>query len=33
MVEIDTATISSKGQIVIPVNMRKDIDNCIACNT
>lgn len=25
MVEIDTATISSKGQIVIPSNMRKDI--------
>ncbi len=25
MVEIDTATISSKGQIVIPANMRKDI--------
>lgn len=25
MVEIDTTTISSKGQIVIPVNMRKDI--------
>ena len=25
MVEIETATISSKGQIVIPVNMRKGI--------
>ncbi len=25
MVEIDTTTISSKGQIVIPANMRKDI--------
>ena len=25
MVEIETATISSKGQIVIPANMRKDI--------
>ena len=25
MVEIDTATISSKGQIVIPVSMRKGI--------
>ena len=25
MVEIDTATVSSKGQIVIPVSMRKDI--------
>jgi AbrB family looped-hinge helix DNA binding protein len=25
MVEIDTATISSKGQIVIPASMRKDI--------
>ncbi len=25
MVEIDTATISSKGQIVIPVHMRKDL--------
>ena len=25
MVEIDTATISSKGQIVIPVGMRKDL--------
>ena len=25
MVEIDTATISSKGQIVIPANMRKDV--------
>ena len=25
MVEIDTATMSSKGQIVIPANMRKDI--------
>lgn len=25
MVEIDTATISSKGQIVIPANMRKGI--------
>jgi len=25
MVEIDTATISSKGQIVIPANMRKNI--------
>jgi len=24
MVEIDTATISSKGQIVIPIGMRKD---------
>lgn len=25
MVEIETATISSKGQIVIPVSMRKDL--------
>lgn len=25
MVEIETATISSKGQIVIPANMRKDL--------
>lgn len=25
MVEIETATISSKGQIVIPSNMRRDI--------
>lgn len=25
MVEIDTTSISSKGQIVIPVGMRKDI--------
>jgi bifunctional DNA-binding transcriptional regulator/antitoxin component of YhaV-PrlF toxin-antitoxin module len=25
MVEIDTTIISSKGQIVIPINMRKDI--------
>ena len=25
MVEIETAIISSKGQIVIPINMRKDI--------
>ena len=25
MVDIDTTTISSKGQIVIPSNMRKDI--------
>jgi len=25
MVEIETATISSKGQIVIPANMRRDI--------
>ncbi len=25
MVEIETATISSKGQIVIPASMRKDI--------
>ena len=25
MVEIDTATVSSKGQIVIPASMRKDI--------